>query len=117
MKLNNKFDFRRRRHLRLRKKVSGTAERPRMAICVTGSHMYVQFVDDACGSTLVAASTLKKGAPVGNNVAAASALGKTAAEAALGKGIKTAVFDRGGHKYIGRVKAVAEAARAAGLKI
>ncbi len=117
MKLKNKFDFRRRRHLRLRKKICGTADRPRMCICVTGSHMYVQFVDDASGSTLAAASTLKKSAPVRNNVAAATELGKTAAETALEKGIKNAVFDRGGHRYTGRVKAVAEAARAAGLKL
>ncbi len=88
-----------------------------MAVCVTGCHMYVQFIDDARGATVASASTLKKGAPAGNNVAAASALGKTAAEAAIDKGIKTVVFDRGGQQYTGRVKAVAEAARGAGLKI
>ena len=117
MKLKNRLDYRRRRHLRLRGKISGTSAIPRMSVRVTGRQMYVQFIDDVPGITLASASTLKRSQPGKNNVEAARELGKAAAQAALEKGIKTAVFDRGGCKFGGRVKAIAEAARAAGLKI
>lgn len=117
MKLENTADFRKRRHLRTRRKIRGTETRPRMCVFVSGKHMYVQFIDDGPGKTLSALSTLKMDRAGGNNVAMAGALGKKAAEAVLEKGIKSVVFDRSGNRYAGRVKAVAEAARAAGLKL
>lgn len=108
------------RHWRVRKKVSGTNERPRMSVCFTGSHIYVQFIDDTAGKTLAATSTRAKGAAVKNksaaNVTTAKTVGSTAAKAALDKGIKEVVFDRGGARYHGKVKALADAAREAGLK-
>ena len=119
MKLRTKSDYRNRRHLRLRKRVIGTAERPRMSVYVSGRHIYVQFIDDATSSTLAAAGTLNaetKGKGAKNNVATAKALGSQAAEVAKAKGISQVVFDRGGFAYSGRIKALAEAAREAGLK-
>lgn len=118
MKLRSKADFRGRRHRRLRQKVTGTADRPRMCVLVSGRHMYVQFVDDTAGRTLAAVSTLPGGRKSGgkNNVAIAKDVGKRAAESAKQKGIVAVVFDRGGHPYRGRVKALADAAREAGLK-
>ncbi len=106
-----------RRHLRLRQKIRGTAERPRMSICLTGKHIYVQFVDDVKGVTLAAASTVAgelKGTK--GTVAGAKKVGQVAAQQAKSKNITTVVFDRGGMKYHGRVKALADAAREAGLK-
>ncbi len=106
-----------RRHMRLRQKVSGTAARPRMCVCFTGHHIYVQFVDDVAGRTLAAASTVAgdaKGTKA--TVAGAKKLGTLAAQTAKGKGISAVVFDRGGFQYHGRVKALADAAREAGLK-
>ena len=108
------------RHWRVRKKVSGTSERPRMSVCFTSAHIYVQFIDDIAGKTLATASTRAKGTSVKNkscaNVVNAKTVGNTAAKAALDKGIKEVVFDRGGARYHGKVKALADAAREAGLK-
>ena len=117
MKPSNRIEYRERRHKRLRKKVQGTAERPRLCVAVSNKRMYVQFVDDLAGRTLAALCTANIETGGKNNVATATALGRKAAEQALGKGIKEAVFDRGGHAYKGRVKALAEAARAAGIKL
>lgn len=116
--LKKRFDLR-RRHARLRRKVTGTAERPRLAVYRSLRHLSVQFIDDASGKTLVAASTQAKDFPsgtYGGNAAAAKTLGKMAAEKAKAAGIETVVFDTGGRKYHGRVQALADAAREAGLK-
>ncbi len=107
------------RHLRIRKKMSGTAERPRMCVSFTANNMYVQFIDDDAQTTLAAESTLSKDFKELNlkrNVEAAKALGKLAAQKAAAVGITTVVFDRGGIKYHGKMKALADAAREAGLK-
>jgi large subunit ribosomal protein L18 len=118
------------RHWRVRKKVSGSKDRPRMAVCFTGQHIYVQFIDDVAGVTLAAASTRRKAGATGDklaaNVASAQVIGKQAAEMAIAKGIKTVVFDRGDARYHwsekdgkrvnGKVAALADAARAAGLQ-
>ncbi|GFR53018.1 hypothetical protein Agub_g15710 [Astrephomene gubernaculifera] len=108
------------RHKRIRKKLSGTAERPRMAVYKSNEHIYVQVIDDIAGHTLAAASTVMKDLREslegnGANVAAAEAVGKKIAEACQAKNIEKVCFDRGGFKYHGRIKAVADAARAAGL--
>jgi large subunit ribosomal protein L18 len=146
MQTQKKHRLKQLRHWRVRKKVSGTKERPRMAVCFTNTHIYVQFIDDAAGQTLASASTTSKATPdrekLSANVASAKTIGKIAAEAAIAKGIKTVVFDRGGAKYhwskpkpagkegkdkegkegkeaqpvYGKLAALAEAARAAGLK-
>ena len=108
-----------RRRLRGRKKIAGTAERPRMAVFRSLRHIYVQLIDDDAGKTLVAASTEDSAFPkgqYGGNAAAAKVVGKMAAEKAKAAGISTVVFDRGGRQYHGRVKALAEAAREGGLK-
>ena len=106
-------------HDRIRKKILGTAERPRLNVYRSLNHIYVQVIDDLHGSTLVAANSAegKKGEKrVGGNVAAAKAVGKSIAERAKAKGITKVVFDRGGYIYHGRVKALADAAREAGLQ-
>jgi large subunit ribosomal protein L18 len=112
-----KIDLRERRHLRLRQKVRGTAGRPRMSVCFTGQHIYVQFIDDVLGRTLASISTV---APDGKgtkaNLAGAKKVGALAAQKAREKKISEVVFDRGGFQYHGRVKALADAAREAGLK-
>jgi len=109
-----------RRHLRLRKKISGTAERPRLNVFRSLAHIYVQLIDDETGTTLAAANTLdkeiKEKFPYGGNAEAAAEVGKLIAKRALEKGIETVVFDRGGYIYHGRVKALAEGAREGGLK-
>ena len=109
-----------RRRWRIRKKISGTTERPRMAVCFTNKNIHVQFIDDTSGVTLAAASTISKATPgrekLAANAASAKILGGVAAQAALGKGIKQVVFDRGGARFHGKVKALADAAREAGLK-
>ena len=106
-----------RRHLRLRKQVIGSATRPRMSVYVSGKHIYVQFIDDAASRTLVAASTMSGENKGGrSNVETARKLGASAAEAAKAKGIQAVVFDRGGFAYAGRIKVLADSARAAGLK-
>ena len=116
MKVESKQDYRKRRHLRLRKKVIGTAERPRMSIFLSNRQIYVQFIDDQGGKTLAAATTLSKTGKGKSDVAAARELGKRAASAAKEKGIQTVVFDRGGFSFRGRVKALADSAREEGLK-
>lgn len=112
-----KTEARRRRHLRLRQKISGTAARPRMAVAMTGKHIYVQFIDDIAGKTLAAASTIAAdGKGTKATVAGAKTIGALAAQKAKEKNISTVVFDRGGFRFHGRVKALADAAREAGLK-
>ena len=108
-----------KKHLRIRNRFSGTAERPRLAVFRSNNHMYAQIIDDTVGNTLVSASTLDKEVKAElektNNVEAAAHLGTVIAKKALDKGITTVVFDRGGFIYQGNVKALAEAAREAGL--
>ena len=110
---------RRRVHERIRKKLLGTAERPRLNVYRSLNHIYAQVIDDLEGKTLVAASTAegeKESRTAGGNLASAKTVGKMIAERAQAKGIKQVVFDRGGYIYHGRVKALADAAREAGLK-
>lgn len=112
-----KKEIRQRIHVRIRRKVRGTSERPRLAVFRSVSHIYVQLIDDVEGKTLVSASSVDKaGKTNGGNVAAAKAIGKLVAERAKEKGVKSVVFDRGGYQYHGRIKALADAARAAGLE-
>jgi len=106
-------------HDRIRKKMQGTAELPRLNVYRSLNHIYVQVIDDQAGSTVAAASTAegqKQNRRSGGNVAAAKEIGKTIAERAKAKGITQVVFDRGGYLYHGRIKALADAAREAGLK-
>ena len=110
----NRKDQRQKRHLRLRQRVVGTAERPRMSICVTNKHMYVQFIDDDAGKTLAQANSLKDAKA---NLEVAKALGAKAAEAAKAAGISIVVVDRGGNKFTGRVAAIVEACVAGGVAI
>ncbi len=113
---NKRNEIRQRIHSRIRQKLAGTAERPRLNVYRSLNHIYVQVIDDQKGETLVSASTLQSKSKTGGNVAAAKEIGKTIAEQAVAKGIKRVVFDRGGFLYHGRVKALAEAAREAGLE-
>ena len=113
MSFNRKVQ-RQKRHLRLRQRIVGTAERPRLSICVTNKHMYVQFIDDDAGKTLAQANSLKA---ANANLATAKELGASAAEAAKAVGISQVVVDRGGNKYTGRIAAIVDAAVAAGLSI
>jgi len=112
----NRDEVRRRIHIRIRKKLAGTAERPRLAVFRSIKHIYAQVIDDRTGTTLASASSAEKGAGNGGNVAGAQAIGKLVAERAKEKGISTVVFDRGGFLYHGRIKALADAAREAGLQ-
>lgn len=109
-----------KRHLRIRKKVKGTPQKPRLAVFRSEKHIYAQIIDDTKGHTLVSASTLDKELrqklSKTYNIEAAKEVGKLIAQRALSLGIKTVVFDRGGFKYHGRIKALADAAREAGLK-
>ena len=106
-----------KRHKRVRGKVSGTAERPRLSVYRSENNIYAQIIDDAAGVTLCSASTVEKGFEgSGGNCAAAAKVGKTVAERAVAKGIEEVVCDRGGNIYHGRVKALAEGAREGGLK-
>ena len=106
-----------KRHNRVRGKVSGTAERPRLCVFRSENHIYAQVIDDVAGNTLVAASTVEKGFEGnGGNVEAAKKIGLKVAERCLEKGSDTVVFDRGGYIYHGRVQALAEGAREGGLK-
>ncbi len=111
---------RRRVHDRVRTKVSGTTERPRLVVYRSIGHIYAQVIDDGSGNTLVSASSVdgetKKNLKGGGNIAAAKVIGKAIAERAKAKGVEKVVFDRGGYKYHGRVKALADAAREAGLQ-
>ena len=109
-----------RRHWRVRKKINGTKDRPRMSVFFSNKNIHVQFIDDGAGVTVAAASTTSKATPdrekLSANAVSAKTVGSLAAQAALAKGIKQVVFDRGGARYHGKVKALAEAAREAGLK-
>ena len=111
---------RQRVHQRIRKKVAGTAERPRLAVHFSGKHVYAQVIDDDTGRTLAAASTTERSLigekKLAANQAAAELIGKAIAERSLAKKLERVVFDRGGFMYHGKVKALAEAARATGLK-
>jgi large subunit ribosomal protein L18 len=111
---------RKRVHARVRIKVSGTTERPRLCVYRSLGHIYAQVIDDRTGKTLVSASSVdketKKNLKGGGNVAAAKVIGKAVAERAKAAGVSKVVFDRGGYKYHGRVKALADAAREAGLQ-
>jgi large subunit ribosomal protein L18 len=119
----SKDEIRQRIHTRIRRKVRGTTERPRLAIFRSVAHIYAQVIDDAKGETIVAASSSEKGSSpdmkmaTGGNVAAAKEIGKRVAERAKEKGVTRVVFDRGGYLYHGRVKALADAAREAGLEL
>ena len=106
-----------KRHQRVRKNISGTAERPRLSVYRSLNHMYAQIIDDTKGITLVSASSLDKGFEgYGGNIDGAKAVGNAVAKKALDKGIKAVVFDRGGYIYHGRVAALAEGAREGGLE-
>ena len=108
---------RQKRHTRIRGKISGTPERPRLCVFRSENNIYAQIIDDVAGNTLVAASTVEKEFEGnGGNVEAAKAIGSKIAQRALAKGIEEVVFDRGGYIYHGRVQALAEAAREGGLK-
>ncbi len=113
-------DVREKKHARLRNRINGTAECPRLAVFRSNNHIYAQIIDDTVGNTIVAASTMEKAIKDSldqtDNVEAAASVGKAVAEKALAKGIKTVVFDRGGYIYKGKVKALADAAREAGLE-
>jgi large subunit ribosomal protein L18 len=108
--------IRQRIHERIRRKLAGTGERPRLNVYRSLNHIYAQVIDDHAGQTLVSASTLSLKLKAGGNVAAAKEIGKAVAERAVEKGIKKVVFDRGGYLYHGRIKALADAAREAGLE-
>ncbi|MFZ0312451.1 MAG: 50S ribosomal protein L18 [Candidatus Korobacteraceae bacterium] len=119
----SKDQTRQKVHTRIRKKVMGTTERPRLNVYRSVNHIYAQVIDDAKGMTLVAATSVEKGKgikgdkrPTGGNVSSAKEVGKLIADRAKDKGIKKVVFDRGGYLYHGRIKALADAARAAGLE-
>jgi large subunit ribosomal protein L18 len=135
MRTEKKHQLKQLRHWRIRKRVSGTKECPRMSVCFTNDNIHVQFIDDTAGVTLAATSTASKSMPgrdkLAANVASAKTVGKIAAEAALAKGIKKVVFDRGGARFhwserkekdgkpvktLGKLATLAEAAREAGLK-
>lgn len=118
MKPRSKAEFRTRRHVRLRQRVQGTAERPRMSVFVSNRHLYVQFIDDGSQVTLAALNTQSEAvaAQGKSTVDVARKLGQQAAQLALEKGIRQVVFDRGGFSYRGRIKVLADAAREAGLQ-
>jgi large subunit ribosomal protein L18 len=118
MRTEKKQKLKQLRRWRIRKKVTGTSVRPRMAVCFTSENIHVQFIDDTVGKTLAAASTVSKTETkeLSANVTGAKKLGAIAAKNAMDKGIKEVVFDRGGTRYHGKIKALADAAREAGLK-
>jgi large subunit ribosomal protein L18 len=123
MKVTNRAERRERIRYRIRKRVRGTAERPRLSVFRSVTHIYVQVIDDLAGQTLAAASTVEPsvkaamdGEARGGNIKGAEVIGRTIAERLKGKGITRVVFDRNGFLYHGRVRAVAEAARQAGLE-
>jgi len=120
MRTEQKHNLSQRRRWRVRKKITGTKERPRMSVCFTNKNIHVQFIDDSAGVTLAATSTSSKGTPdrdkLAANAVSAKSLGALAAQTAVAKGIKRVVFDRGGARYHGKVKALADAAREAGLQ-
>ncbi len=116
----SRTNIRRKKHRKIRNRFTGTPERPRLAVFRSNNHMYAQIIDDVAGNTLVAASTLDKDVKAEldktNDIAAAAYLGSVIAKKALEKGIKAVVFDRGGFIYHGKIKALADAARDAGLE-
>ena len=120
MARDSKNQIRLRIHARIRRRLSGTAERPRLAVFRSVKHIYAQVIDDGKGHTVVAASSTEKtagtGASGGGNIAGAKVIGTLVAQRAKDKGVKAVVFDRGGYQYHGRIKALADAARAAGLE-
>ncbi len=120
VKKESRQNIRAKKHMRVRNRLSGTAARPRLAVFRSNSHMYAQIIDDTIGHTLASASTLEKSVKdeldKTNNVEAAAYLGTVIAKRAIEKGIDTVVFDRGGFLYHGKIAALAEAAREAGLK-
>jgi large subunit ribosomal protein L18 len=120
MRTEQKHKLALRRRWRVRRKIGGTKERPRMSVCFTNKNIHVQFIDDEAGATLAAVSTTSKSVPnaekLAANAASAKTIGTLAAQAALAKGLKQVVFDRGGARYHGKVKALADAAREAGLQ-
>jgi len=115
----HKQELRARRHARIRKRITGSAQRPRLAVFRSSRHISAQVIDDSTGRTLAAAGTVERELRVasGGNVAAASAVGKLVAERAQAAGVTQVVFDRGGNRYHGRVAALADAARHAGLEL
>ena len=120
LKKESRKDVRAKKHLRIRNRFSGTAARPRLAVFRSNNHMYAQIIDDTVGNTLVSASTLEKEIKAElaktNNVDAAAYLGTVIGKRAVEKGIKEVVFDRGGFIYQGKIAALADAAREAGLE-
>jgi large subunit ribosomal protein L18 len=117
MDTTTKQSARRRRHVHLRKRISGTEGRPRLSVYRSNSHIYAQLIDDVAGRTLVAASSREQGAGAdGDKTAVARRVGTLLGERAKGAGVETCVFDRGGNRYMGRIAALAEGAREAGLK-
>lgn len=119
MRTQKKHQLQQLRRWRIRKKITGSSERPRMSVCFTGENIHVQFIDDEAGRTITAISTVGAKSPakeLSANVNGAKAIGTMAAKNALEKGIKHVVFDRGGKLYHGKVKALADAAREAGLQ-
>ena|SRR5436309_1940124 len=117
MAVDSRQEIRRRIHKRIRRKVEGSQERPRLAVFRSLNHIYAQVIDDTQGHTLVSAASTEKDVKVkGGNVGGAKQIGKLVAERAKEKGITKVVFDRGGYLYHGRVKALADAAREAGLE-
>ncbi len=116
----DKDAVRKRRHFRIRRRLSGTQERPRLNVFRSEQHIYAQVIDDVAGRTIVSASTVEKSVreqiPHGNTMEAAQAIGKLVAERAKEKGISAVVFDRGGYLYHGRIQVLADAAREAGLE-
>lgn len=120
IKKKSRAEIRRKKHRRIRYRLSGTAQIPRLCVFRSDSHMYAQIVDDSAGHTLVSASTLqaevKEGLTHTNNLEAAAKVGEVIGKRAVEKGIKKVVFDRGGFLYHGKIKALADAAREAGLE-
>ncbi|HSP43251.1 MAG TPA: 50S ribosomal protein L18 [Luteolibacter sp.] len=117
MSIIKRKSIRQRIHKRIRRKVSGTAERPRLAVHYSNQHIYAQIIDDVAGKTLVSASTMDKSfEKAAANVESAKKVGALVAERAKGSNVSAVVFDRGGHLYHGKVKALADAAREAGLQ-
>ncbi len=113
----NRKGIRQRIHKRIRRKVSGTSERPRLAIYYSNQHIYAQVIDDSVGRTLISASTMDKSIEkASSNIESAQKVGALIAERAKGSNISAVVFDRGGHLYHGKVKALADAAREGGLQ-
>jgi large subunit ribosomal protein L18 len=113
----NRKTIRQRIHKRIRRKVTGTAERPRLAVHYSNQHIYAQIIDDSVGKTILSASTMDKSIENASaNVESAKKVGQLLAERAKGSNVSAVVFDRGGHLYHGKIKALADAAREAGLQ-